>query len=62
MDSAITTAAHYIKFANVRDESAACRCDDAIRALETAKANPTGANIAALELSVSELRKACSHA
>ena len=56
----LSNAAHFIKFAMVRDEFAASRCDDAIRALETAKANTSGENVAALERAVSELREACS--
>ena len=60
MNSTISAAAHFIKFTLVRDEFAASRCDDAIRALETAKVNPSGENVAALERAVSELRKACS--
>lgn len=60
MNSTISAAAHFIKFTLPRDEFAAARCDDAIRALETAKANPSGENVAALERAVSELREACS--
>jgi len=56
----INSASYAIRFANVRDQSAANRCDDALSALDNARANDTAENLSALTRAVSALRAACS--